>query len=211
MNTTIDTYNGKIKSVTREILSKETIVYSLIFFFLSIIFFHYVHGPLINSLFKAETEIHVFVIIPSNLEGVLYWAIRISVLTPYLIFIYRRKYGSFILGFCIPSLLFTAYTWHLGGFQLDTIYDKWSFYYLIPAFVLIYLLRRSKTLKEDIVGITFFVLLIELLSLCSSIYYFGSGSLRLCASFTVFTAVYLILLSFAVEKIAKVKIFRHTT
>jgi len=209
MDTTIKKYNEKIKSIKGEIFTKETTTFGFIFFLLSIVFFYYVRGPLINSLFGAEVEIHVFVIIPSNLESVLYWAVWVSILTPYLIFIYRREYGSFIVGFSIPSILVSVYTWYLGCFQLEAIYEKWSLYYLIPPLILIYFLRRSKNLKEDLLSIMFFIFLNEILSLYSGIAYLGN--IYLCISFTVFGTLYLILLAFAVEKIAKIKIFRRSS
>jgi len=198
----------------KNLLSKENIKYSLIFLFLSIIFLYFVRDPLLNSFSKTEIakEIHFF-IIPLNLEGILFWLIFASTFTPYIIFIYKRKYEIFILGFFIPSLIINIYTYSLVGLHLDALYIEWSFWNLIPSFVLIYLLRRSKNLKEDLISIVFFVLLSKLLSLCSLIYCTGYCSsivdLFCYVSFSLFAAAYLILLSFAIEKIAKIKIFRH--
>jgi len=181
---------------------------------LSIVFLYYVRGPLLLTFLKTEIakEIHFF-IIPLNLEGILFWLIFASTFTPYIIFIYKRKYEIFILGFLIPSLIINIYTYSLVGLHLDAIYIEWSFWNLIPSFVLIYLLRRSKNPKEDLISIVFFVLLSKLLSLCSLIYCTGYCSsivdLFCYVSFSLFAAAYLILLSFAVEKIAKIKIFRH--
>lgn len=204
---------NKQKDIMKNLLSKENIKYSLIFLFLSIIFLYFIRGPLLNSFSKTEIakEIH-FLIIPLNLEGILFWLIFASTFTPYIIFIYKRKYEIFILGFFIPSLIINIYTYSLVGLHLDAIYIEWSFWNLIPSFVLIYLLRRSKTLKEDLISIVFFVLLSKLLSLCSLIYctgHYSSVDLLCYVSFSLFAAAYLILLSFVVEKIAKVKIFRH--
>jgi len=202
------------KDIMKNLLSKENIKYSLIFLFLSIIFLYFVRGPLLNSFSKTEIakEIHFF-IIPLNLEGILFWLIFASTFTPYIIFIYKRKYETFILGFLIPSLIINIYTYSLVGLHLDAIYIEWSFWNLIPSFVLIYLLRRSRNPKEDLIRIVFFVLLSKLLSLCSLIYCTGYCSsivdLFCYVSFSLFAAAYLILLSFAVEKIAKIKIFRH--
>jgi len=198
----------------KNLLSKENIKYSLIFILLSIVFLYFVRGPLLILFSKTEIakEIHFF-IIPLNLEGILFWLIFASTFTPYIIFIYKRKYEIFILGFLIPSLIINIYTYSLVGLHLDAIYIEWSFWNLIPSFVLIYLLRRSKNPKEDLISIVFFVLLSKLLSLCSLIYCTGYCSsivdLFCYVSFSLFAAAYLILLSFAVEKIAKIKIFRH--
>jgi len=207
----------KQKNTIERLFSIENIEYSLIFLFLSIIFLYFVRGPLLNSfLLKTEIakEISRPILIPSNLGEFLYWLIYALVFTPYILFIYKRKYEIFILGFFIPSLIIYIYTYSLVGLHLDAIYIGWSFWNLISAFALIYLLRRSKNLKEDLISIIFSVLLSKLLSLCALTYYTGycsSVDLLCYVSFSLFAAAYLILLSFAVEKIAKIKIFRRAT
>jgi len=200
-------------TITRNLFSKENVEYSLLFFLLSIIFFYFIRQPLLDLFSKTEIakEISLPIIIPSNLGEFLCWLILASVFTPYIIFIYKRKYEIFVLGFCIPSVILTCYyTWHLEEFQLDLLYIEWSIYYLIPAFILIYLLRRSKTIKEDILSITFFVFLKGIFFRLSMISHgLSSAYIPTLIFSTFFVAVYLILLSFAIEKIAKVKIFRH--
>jgi len=199
----------------KNLLSKENIRYSLIFLFLSIIFLYYVRSPLLSTFSKTEIakEISFPIIIPSNFGEFSFWLIFGSTFTPYIIFIYKRKYETFILGFFIPSLVVNIYTYYtLSCLYLYALYVEWSFWNLIPSFVLIYLLRRSKNLKEDLISIVFFVLLSELLALCLMSYcggYCSSADLLCYVSFAFFAAAYLILLSFAVEKIAKIKIFRH--
>jgi len=132
--------------------------------------------------------------------------------TPYIIFIYKRKYEPFILGFFIPSIVINVYTYSLLGLELYAIYIEWSFYYLISAFVLIYLLRRSKTIRGDLLSIIFFVFLNEIFSRLSMMYYgLSSAHIPTPIPFTLFGAIYLILLSFIVEKISKIKIFRQTS
>ncbi len=208
---------SKQKNTIERLFSRENIEYSLLFFLLSIIFFYYVRQPLLNSfLLKTEIakEISHPILIPSNLGEFLYWLIYALVFTPYVLFIYKRKYEIFILGFFIPSLIIYIYTYSLVGLHLDAIYIGWSFWNLISAFALIYLLRRSKNLKEDLISIIFSVLLKELLSICSAAYYglyYSSTDILSQIFFVPFAAAYLILLSFAVEKIAKVKIFRRAT
>jgi len=204
------------KNITRNLFSKENIEYSLIFFLLSIIFLYFVHEPLLNSFIKTEIakEISPPIIIPSNLGEFLFWLIFASTFTPYIIFIYKRKYEPFILGFFIPSLVVNIYTYYtLSCLSLDALYIEWSFYYLLSAFVLIYLLRRSKTIKGDLLSIIFFVFLNEIFFRLSMMYYGGLSSAHIptLISFTLFGAIYLILLSFAVEKIAKIKIFRRSS
>jgi len=204
------------KTMIRGLFSKENIEFSLIFLFLSIIFLYFVSGPLLNSFFKTEIakEISFPITIPSNLGEFLFCLIYVSAFTPYIIFIYKRKYETFILGFFIPSLVVNIYTYYTLSCLslLYTIYIGWPFYYLISAFVLIYLLRRSKTIKGDLLSIIFFVFLNEIFLQLSMMYHCGpfSAYIPTLISFTLFDAIYLILLSFVVEKIAKVKIFRHT-
>jgi len=202
------------KNITRNLFSRENIKYSLIFLLLSIIFFYYVDGPIVNSFSKTEIakEISSPIIIPSNVGEFLYWLIFASTWIPFLVFVYKRKYEPFILGFFIPSLIVNIYTYCTTGnfFSLNPLYIEWLFLNLVPPFILICLLRRSKTIKGDLLSITFFVFLRGIFFRWSMTYY---GGLELyiptLISFTFFAAVYLILLSFAVEKIAKIKIFRH--
>jgi len=201
------------KNITKNLFSRGNIEYSLLFFLLSIIFFYFVRQPLLDSYSKTEIakEITPPIIIPSNIGEFLYWLIFASVFTPYIIFIYKRKYEIFILGFCIPSVVLTGYyAWHLEGFELDIPYIEWSLYYLIPAFILIYLLKRSKTIKEDILSIALFVFFKGIFFRCSMIIHGLSYAYISTLIFsTFFVVAYLILLSFTIEKIAKVKIFRH--
>jgi len=204
------------KNITRNLFSRENIEYSLIFLLLSIIFFYYVDGPIVNSFSKTEIakEISSPIIIPSNIGEFLYWLIFASTWIPFLVFVYKRKYGPFVLGFFIPSLIINIYTYCNTGnfFSLNPLYIEWLFLNLVPPFILIYLLRRSKTIKEDILSITFFVFLRGIFFRWSMMYYDGLELyIPTLIFFTFFAAAYLILLSFAIEKIAKVKIFRHAT
>ena len=201
------------KNITKNLFSRGNIEYSLLFFLLSIIFFYFVRQPLLDSYLKTEIakEITPPIIIPSNTGEFLYWLILASVFTPYIVFICKRKYEIFILGFCIPSVILTGYyAWHLEGFELDIPYIEWSLYYLIPAFILIYLLKRSKTIKEDILSITFFVFLRGIFFRVSMITHgLSSAYIPTLIFSTFFASAYLILLSFIIEKIAKVKVFRY--
>jgi len=202
------------RKAIKSLFSRENIEYSIIFIFLSIIFFYYFRGPLLDIYSKTEIakEISSPIIIPSNVGEFLYWLIFASVFTPYITFIYKRKYEIFFLGFFIPSLIVYIYTFLTVGIHLDAIYIEWSFWNLISCFTLICLLRRSVTFKEDLVSIVFFVSLNEILFLLVLTYltdYHPSSDLLSYITFTFFASAYLILLLFAVEKIAKVKIFRH--
>jgi len=201
------------------LFSKENIKYSFIFILLSIIFLYYVRGPLLDSFLKTEIakEINSPIIIPSNLGEFLFWLILTLTFTPYIIFIYKRKYEIFILGFFIPSLIINIYTYcTTDNFSLDPFYIEWFFLNLIPAFILVYLLRISKTLKEELISIVFFVFLSRITHIISWRFYYGfeypSVVIVVIVSlifFVLSAAIYLIFLSFAVEKIAKIKIFRH--
>ena len=209
----------------KEIASKENLKYGLFFIFLSIVFWK-LYPRLIRqytieiskSMPYPPTFLNFF-----TLNGILLLSLRIIERTPYILFIYRRKYETFLFGFLIPSVVVYIYTFSTFGSSFIALPPQWSFWYLISAFVLIYLLKGSKNVKWDIFSIIFFCMLncisaifLHFVSLYQKnvvttpfLIPFNFDIVARYIVFALFTALYLILLSFVVEKIAKVKIFRH--
>ena len=199
------------KKLMKNLISVENIEYSSIFILLTIFFWHFICVSLQREFWKTEMakEIDSHIVIPSNFGEFIFLLFTVSRFIPFLVFIYRRKYETFILGFLIPSLIINIYTYYLMGVSLDAIYIDWSFWNLIPSLVLIYLLQKSKNLEEDLISIVFFVFLSEILCLSSAFYSGATYSAEIVLSivfFIIFTTLYLILLSFITEKILNLKI-----
>ena len=210
---------------TKEITSKENVKYSLIFLFLSIVFWEIYFR--VTTQFTIEMRKNMlspptFISIFGNLNGILLSLIWIiGGVTPYIVFIYRRKYETFLLGFLIPSIITYVYTFSTFGVSLiSQPMILWSFWYLIPAFILIYLLKRSKGLKGDIFGIIFSCILNSIsgifLPLIATLermwtgppFSFSLDMIAICIVQGVFAGLYLIILSFFIEKVLRVKMIK---
>ena len=210
---------------TKETVSKENIKYSLIFLLLSIVFWEIYFR--VTTQFTIEMRESMpapptFLSIFGSLNGILLsliWIIGWS--TPYIVFIYRRKYETFLLGFLIPSIITYIYTFSIFGPSLiSQPMILWSFWYVIPAFILIYILKRSKSLKGDIFGIIFSCILNSIsgifLPLIATLERMWAGppfsfSLDMIAIYIVqgvFAGLYLIILSFLIEKVLRVKMIK---
>ncbi|RLF92887.1 hypothetical protein DRN50_08165 [Thermococci archaeon] len=206
----------KIKEVT----SRRNVKYSLIFLLLSIVFWELC--PRLIAQYTMETCITPKLLSFFSLNGILLLLVGAICYTPYVVFIYRRKYETFLLSFLVPSIIIYIYTFSTLGPSLIAFYHPyWSFWYLIPAFILIYILKRSKSLKGDIFGIIFFCILnsISGIFLPLSAMYEGSwvgppfsfslDMIAICIVQGVFAALYLIILSFFIKKVFKVKVMTN--
>jgi len=213
---------------TKEITSKENIKYSLIFILLSIVFWEMYFRLTIQLTIEMRKNIPsppTFISIFGSLNGILLSFIWIiGGVTPYIVFIYRRKYETFLLGFLIPSIITYVYTFSTFGVSLiSQPMILWSFWYLLPAFILIYLLKRSKSFKGEIFGITFFCILNSVfdifLPLIATLERMWAGppfsfSLEMISIYIVqgfFAVLYLIILSFFIEKVLKVEMIKCQT
>jgi len=218
---------GQYNRIAKDLFSIENIKYSLIFLFLLIVFGYLVRGFLVRHLTDHLEKIEMLPL-SAFWKSILYF-LFLTCFTPFIILILKRKYEVLFLGYFVPALIVSLYGWHetIGWYAYTSLWnDKigvysgylpwWSLCEIIPVFILIYLLRRSVSLQDDIIGIISFCLIYSVLTLPIPFQLMGAccllSSLFISSIFFgIFGAVYLILLSFVVEKIAKIKIFRRAT
>jgi len=217
---------GQYNKITKDLFSIENIKYSLIFLILFTIFGYLLRNFLIRDLILYLERAEMFP--PSGLWKIILYFAFLASFTPFVILLFKRKYEIVFLGYFIPALIIAIFIQHTDGYGIFYLWEKiclwygyfpwWSLCEIIPVFFLIYLLRRSVSLRDDIIGIISFCLIYSAFSIavflhffsCPSAYCPRSSFFLSSASFGIFGAVCLLLLSFVVEKIAKVKIFRHT-
>ena len=221
----IDGVNMYKKNITRSLFSTENIKYSLIFLILFIIFEYLLRTFLIRDLILYLERAEMFP--PSEFWKIILYSLFLVSFTPFITVIFKRKYEIIFLGYFIPALIIAIFIQHADEYGIFYLWEKvciwygyfpwWSLCEIIPVFILIYLLRRSVSLRDDIIGIISFCLIYSAFSMvvflhffsCPSAYCPRSSFFFSSASFGIFGALYLILLSFTVEKIVKIKIFRQ--
>jgi len=218
---------GRCNRITKNLFSIENIKYSLIFLILFIIFGYLLRNFLIRDLILYLERAEMFP--PSGLWKIILYFSFLASFTSFIILIFKRKYEIVFLGYFVPVLIIAIFIQHADEYGIFYLWEKiciwygyfpwWSLCEIIPVFILIYLLRRSVSLRDDIIGIISFCLIYSAFSMvvflhffsCPSAYCPRSSFFLSSASFGIFGALYLILLSFVVEKIAKIKIFRRAT
>jgi len=188
-------------------ISKEDLKYSLLFLFLTLFFWEISYTPLAKILESKFT--YTPFILPKNYMEICFTInFVICFFTPFIILLFKRKYEIFFFGMLLPSFVFYIYSFILArGFIFYPVYFLyWYIQNDISVFLFLFLMRSSKNLKGDTIRLFLlpFIFLLGWVTVTDApediAHYLVMG---------FFGAIYLILLSFIVEKIAKIKIFRH--
>jgi len=188
-------------------ISKEDLKYSLLFLFLTL-FFWQVSFQFLAETLESKFSYTPFIFPKNYVEMCFIINTAVSFFTPLIIFLFKRKYEIFFFGMLIPSFVFYIYSFILvrGLIFYPVHFLFWNILNDISVFLFLFLMRSSKNLKGDIIRL-FLLPFIFLLGWINKDWtpFQIAGYLVACS----FAAAYLILLSFAIEKIVKIEIFRR--